>query len=355
MRRIRFALAACMLLALGCVAEPTPTDGSGGVPTGGAQNWSDPNAWPTGLVPVAGDSVVIPSGAVVKLDVSPPALQSLTIQGSLVFTNTDLSLTAGWIVVQGTLQIGTESSPYTKRAIITLTGTGSSTSPNVYGMGNKVLGVTGHIELHGSERKGWTRLNQTAAVGATTIELASTMSWKAGDRLALASSDYSPDKAEEVVISSVSGRTVTLTAGLKYEHYGQVLTVSGTSVDERGEVGLLSRNITIQGDTGTTPGYGGHMMIMQGATAHIEGVELYPHGAARPPRALSDALAHGRRRHGTVLPQQQRLEDLQPLRDGARQRQRDGARTTSATITPVTATSSKTAPKPATSSRGTWA
>ena len=278
MGRNRFAAAALLLLAVGCVSEPSPTDGSGGVPTGNAQNWSDPNTWPTGLVPVAGDSVVIPAGEVVRLDVSPPSLQSLTILGTLVFANTDLSLTSGWIVVQGALQIGTESSPYTKRAIITLTGTGSSTNPDVYGMGNKVLGVTGRIELHGSGRKGWTRLSQTAAVGATSIELASSMSWKAGDRLVLASSDYSPDKAEEVVIASVSGRTVTLTSGLKYEHYGQVLTVSGVQVDERAEVGLLSRNITIQGDTGSTPGYGGHMIIMGGATAHIEGIELFQMG-----------------------------------------------------------------------------
>lgn len=278
MSRIRFALAACAMFAVGCVAEPNPTDGSGGVPTGNAQNWSDPNTWPNGLVPVAGDSVVIPQGTVVKLDVSPPALQSLTIAGSLVFANSDLSLTAGWIVVQGALQIGTEANPYTKRAIITLTGTGSSTSPDVYGMGNKVLGVTGRIELHGSGRKGWTRLSQTAAVGATTIELAGTMSWKAGDRLVLASSDFSPDRAEEAVIASVSGRSVTLSAGLKYEHYGEVLTVSGVQVDERAEVGLLSRNITIQGDTGSTPGYGGHMIIMGGATAHIEGIELFQMG-----------------------------------------------------------------------------
>jgi len=278
MSRIRFALPAIATLVIGCVAEPSPTD-PGGVPTGNARDWSNPSTWPSGLVPVAGDSVVIPSGAVVKLDVSPPALQSLTVQGSLVFANADLSLTAGWIVVNGVLQVGTEASPYTKRAIITLTGTGSAASPDVYGMGNKVLGVTGRIELHGSERKGWTRLDQTAAVGATTVELASgSMGWKAGDRLVLASSDYNPDRFEEAVIASVSGRTVTLTAPLRYEHYGQVLTVSGVQVDERAEVGLLSRNITIQGDTGSTPGYGGHMIIMGGATAHIEGIELFQMG-----------------------------------------------------------------------------
>jgi cell migration-inducing and hyaluronan-binding protein len=265
------------LAVAACSPESSPTD-PGGIPTGSAKAWSDPATWPSGAVPVQGDSVVIPEGTTVRLDVSPPALQSLTVRGSLVFANIDLSVTTGWFVVIGALQIGTESSPYTHRAVITLTGTGAANNPNVYGMGNKMLGVSGRVEIHGQTRKGWTRLSQTAAVGATTIELVTNPGWKAGDRLVLASSDYSPDKTDEVVISSVSGRTLTLSAPLKYEHYGEIVTVNGVTVDERAEVGLLSRNITIQGDTGSTPGYGGHVMILGGATAHIEGVELYQMG-----------------------------------------------------------------------------
>ena len=277
LRPSRFAMAAVVLAVAGCTAEKSPTD-PGGIPPGSTQPWSDPATWPSGRVPVAGDSVVIPAGLAVHLDESPPALQSLTIQGALVFGNTDLLLTAGWIVVSGTLQVGTEAAPYTRRAVITLTGTGSAASPDVFGMGNKVLGVTGRIDLHGQRRAGWTHLGQTAAVGATTIELATSPGWKAGDRLVLASSDYNPDRYEEAVVAGVSGRSVTLTAPLKYEHFGQILTVSGTTLDERAEVGLLSRNITIQGDTGSTPGYGGHLMILAGATAKIEGVELFQMG-----------------------------------------------------------------------------
>ncbi|HSB55743.1 MAG TPA: G8 domain-containing protein, partial [Gemmatimonadales bacterium] len=273
---LRLILLSALAVAA-CSPDSSPTD-PGGIPTGAAKAWSDPATWPSGAVPVQGDSVVIPEGTTVRLDVSPPALQSLTVRGSLVFANTDLSLTSGWVVVIGALQVGTENSPYTHRAVITLTGTGAANNPSVYGMGNKVLGVSGRIELHGQTRKGWTRLSQTAAAGATTIELVTNPGWKAGDRLVLASSDYSPDKTDEAVVASVSGRTLTLSAPLKYEHYGDVVTVSGVTVDERAEVGLLSRNITIQGDTGSTPGYGGHIIILGGATAHIEGVELFQMG-----------------------------------------------------------------------------
>jgi cell migration-inducing and hyaluronan-binding protein len=273
----RPVLLAAFLSVAGCVSEHSPTDPSG-IPPGSAKNWSDPRTWPSGQVPAAGDSVVIPAGLTVRLDQSPPALQSLTVAGGLVFGDLDLSLTAGWIVVSGTLQVGTRTAPYTRRAVITLTGTGSATSPNVYGMGNKVLGVSGQIELHGQTRAGWTRLSQTAAAGATGIELAGTMGWRVGDRLVLATSDFNPDRYEEAVIAGISGRSVTLAAPLRYEHFGQILNVNGVSVDERAEVALLTRNITIQGDTGSTPGYGGHLMILGGATAHIEGIELFQMG-----------------------------------------------------------------------------
>lgn len=273
----RYGVVVALGLFLGCAAPESnaPDDGNH---SGNAIDWSNAAAWPGGQVPVAGDSVVIPAGAVIRLDISPPNLHSLTIEGTLTFGNTDLALTTGWIWVKGALWIGSEANPYTRRAVITLTGTGAPNSPDVGGMGNKVLGVTGSVEIHGSRRGGWTHLSRTAAAGATTINLVDNPGWKVGDRIALASSDFNQDRFEEALIAGVSGDALTLSAPLKYEHFGEIVTVSGVAVDQRSEVGLLTRNITIQGDTGTTPGYGGHMMIMAGATAHIEGVELFRMG-----------------------------------------------------------------------------
>ena len=58
----------------------------------------------------------------VVLDVSPPALHGLTINGKLSFAdNKDLELTTEWIMVHGELEIGTEAKPHTHKATITLT------------------------------------------------------------------------------------------------------------------------------------------------------------------------------------------------------------------------------------------
>ena len=49
--------------------------------------WSDPAAWPDGKVPGEGDAVTIARDMEVVLDVDPPALRSLTIEGKLSFSN----------------------------------------------------------------------------------------------------------------------------------------------------------------------------------------------------------------------------------------------------------------------------
>ena len=60
--------------------------------------WSDPATWPDGKVPGAGDAVTIGKDKDVVLDVSPPELRGLTIDGKLTFAdNRDLALTTEWI------------------------------------------------------------------------------------------------------------------------------------------------------------------------------------------------------------------------------------------------------------------
>ncbi len=52
-----------------------------------ATKWSDPATWPDRKVPVAGDKVTIDAGKEVVLDVSPPALGGVTINGKLSFAD----------------------------------------------------------------------------------------------------------------------------------------------------------------------------------------------------------------------------------------------------------------------------
>lgn len=178
--------------------------------------WSNPAAWPGGAVPQAGADVTIPAGKTFILDVTPPALGGITVQGILKFDDRDLALMAKWILVQGELWIGTESQPYTRAATITLTGTPPE---DIQGMGTRVLGVMGgKLELHGQQRAGWTRLGANAAAGSTQLTLSGAMDWRPGDRIVVASTDFDPLQAEEGLIASVQGATLTLRSPLRYSH-----------------------------------------------------------------------------------------------------------------------------------------
>src|SRR5277367_5082418 len=87
-----------------------------------AKRWSDPATWPDKKVPGKDDLVTIGRDMDVVLDVTPPALLGLTINGKLSFAdNKDLELSTEWIMVHGELEIGTEARPHTRNATITLT------------------------------------------------------------------------------------------------------------------------------------------------------------------------------------------------------------------------------------------
>ncbi|HEY8256932.1 MAG TPA: G8 domain-containing protein [Gemmatimonadales bacterium] len=268
-----------LALALFACSTDDSTGPTGGGPTQPpialTSRWSDASSWPDGVVPAAGAAVTISADKALLLDVSPPALASLRIDGALVFDNLDLAITSGSVVVGGTLRIGTSGSPFTHSATITLTGADDGT--DVMGMGNKVLGVLpgGTLDLHGEARTGWTRLAATASAGANQLTLETAPGWRAGDRIVVASTEFDPNRAEVGIVQSISGANVTLSQPLLYSHYGQLQTYAGTTVDERAEVGLLTRNIVIQGDSASSAGgFGGHMMGM-GGTLRVEGVELH--------------------------------------------------------------------------------
>jgi hypothetical protein len=259
-------------------ATPTPSPTPSPTPTptpAAAQRWSDPATW-NGSVPGAGAAVTIPAGKTVLLDVSPPALRSLQIDGALIFDDQDLSLSADWIIVHGRLEVGTPEQPFRKRATITLTG--SDKTQNVMEMGTKVLGAMGggRIDLHGEPRgPSWVRLNQNAVAGTRQIVLDRAVEWRVGDRIVIASTDFDQEQAEEAVISAIAGTTVTLESPLRSLHWGSIHSIAGGQVDQRAEVGLLSRNVVVQGSAdSTSTRFGGHTMVHTSGRLRISGVEF---------------------------------------------------------------------------------
>jgi hypothetical protein len=233
--------------------------------------WSDPATWPNNKVPAAGEKVEIASGKDVILDVSPPALGGLTITGKLSFAdNADLELSSEWIMVHGELQIGTEAKPHTRKATITLTN--NVKDEQMMGMGDRGIMLSGGtLNLHGDRTNTWTKLAKTAEAGSTTIEVLNAAQWKVGDEIVLASTDYDPRQAERRTIAAISGNTLTLDKKLDYMHFGKITF----DVDERGEVGLLTRNIKVQAsDDAAQTFMGGHIMAMVTSKLFVEGVEL---------------------------------------------------------------------------------
>jgi cell migration-inducing and hyaluronan-binding protein len=235
-------------------------------------NWSDPNTWPNRKVPVAGDKVIIARDKDVILDVSPPALGGLSIDGKLTFSNdADLELTTEWIMLHGELAIGSEASPHTRNATITFTDTVKGEDV-MAGMGDRGIMISGGtLNLHGDRTNTWTKLARTAEAGSTSIEVLNAAGWRVGDEIVLASTDYDPRQAERRTISAISGNKITLDKKLDYMHFGKITF----DVDERGEVGLLTRNIRIQSSADSEATYfGGHIMAMPSSKMYVSGIEL---------------------------------------------------------------------------------
>lgn len=259
----------------------TPTIGNGTLPDihfASLQRWSDPATW-GGSVPSAGQAVTIPADKQVLLDVSPPELASLTVHGALVFDERDINLSVGWIMVHGRFHVGQINAPYTHRAVITLTGAPNGDGP--MNMGPRVFGSMhgGVIQMIGEVRTSWVRLNRTAQRGSRELILAQDPGWRTGERIVIASTDFDYEQAESFTISDVSGNRITLDGALRHMHWGEMMHYGGRPVDQRAEVALLSRNITVQGDLGSTQNeIGGHLMVMRNGAAHIQGVEFFRMG-----------------------------------------------------------------------------
>ena len=214
--------------------------------------WSTPRTWDGGVLPEEGASVVIPSTQIVLLDLVPPPLFLLMIDGgNLVFDRRDLSLNTSYLLIVngGHLEIGTPTRPFVHECILSLTA--SASDPPLPFFGTSVLALAdGIVDMHGSPRISWTRFRETAAAGATELRLVMAVQWQAGDTVVLGSSTADAGDAEEVQVEAVSnnGLTVTLTEPLTSTHLGEHVGSPGCdTVQLAAEIGVLNRNIVVCG------------------------------------------------------------------------------------------------------------
>ncbi|KAK3587658.1 hypothetical protein CHS0354_042441 [Potamilus streckersoni] len=219
--------------------------------------WSSPYSWGGGPLPAAGEMVIISKGQTILLDTDTPVLSMLLIQGGqLIFDNEkDVELKSKIILITngGLLQVGTETERHPRKAIITLYGHSRDRELPIYG--TKVLALReGVLDLHGKHIPlTWTRLQTTAVAGGNTITLTHPVEWNVGDEIVIASTGgfRSQNETEKHIISSISAdkQTLTLASPLKFEHLGVVETFGGTQVEFRAEVGLLTHNVIVRGNS----------------------------------------------------------------------------------------------------------
>jgi hypothetical protein len=183
----------------------------------------------------------------------------LTYLGNLLFDeNREVSrLTASTIyITKGRLIAGNETHPYKKKIEITITGRKESPALQIDQYtegGNKVLAVTGKLLLYGAEKNSpYLRLGKFAKKGQTQIELERSVDgeWQQNDKIVIGATGYNVKEFEILTIAAVSGNKIVLASPLKYDHYGDskvIETHLGRPLDMRAVVGLLSRNIVIQG------------------------------------------------------------------------------------------------------------
>ena len=229
--------------------------------------WSDARTWGNGQFPIEGDTVFIPPGQTILMDVSPPRLYFLVVQGHLEFARTDLTLDASYIFVMGgSFTIGTEASPFLQQAQVTLHGSPVSKELPVYGA--KVIACRRcTLDIHGQpllDDRTWTHLNATAESGATELCLTHPVDWAVYSQIVITSTGFDMNEVEQRTITAVThgGRCMRFGRPLKHQHLGETRTYGGQSVEMRAEVGLLSRNVVIQGnDFSPLDRHGGHIML----------------------------------------------------------------------------------------------
>ena len=261
-----------------------PPVGCNYVPSG---NLGAPQLWSQSALAevTAGQDVTLDPTMYIILDVSPPPLGTITIQGRLEFNpahpvGKNLTLTARNLFVWGSLVVGSKAVPFASQANIVLTGTlldDDIVVDNTLTAGHKVIVNFGNVSLFGSHHfsKSWVRLATTANALANTLVLSENPGWAVGNRIVVSPTEYpswnnSLTQVETNYITGVSadGRTLTLRSPLKYRHFAGPLSMHATAPAKlkntrlAAAVGLLSRNVVVMGDTvsySSASNFGGHI------------------------------------------------------------------------------------------------
>lgn len=272
----------------GCYIPPPPDIGT-------PMLWSKKSTWPNKKVPTLAQRVVIDSNMWVVLDVSPPKLGLLVVNGKLSFITgkaANITLQVQSMQVYGMVDIvGDDGGAYDGTVNIILYGGIGASLPLNMGegifAGSKAIAVVGSFVAIGRPLV-TTRvsLNSTAVAGSSTITVNlspgdnSTAPWSVGDEIVLSPTGYF--KADGAVWSSRTGsaeirKIVSISSNndssVATILLNSTLTTTHLCIQKYGErfcgyVGHLTRSITISSVDCEDPksssyGFGGHILVTQ--------------------------------------------------------------------------------------------
>lgn len=231
-----------------------------------ADFWSHPNTWGGETSPRTGENVYVPKGMVLVVDESTPVLENVIVEGKILFADTqDMTFDARLMIInKGEFEAGTEEKPYEHKLVFTFYGGYYDKQLPIYG--NKgIMCRNCKFNMHGQVRTPtWTLVEATIEPGMTTFSVLEPVDWMPGEKIAVAATGFDHYETEERTIASVSAdkMTLTVTEPFSFRHYSAVETYGDKKFPMRAEVGLLTRNIRMQGDESSDETeYGSHLML----------------------------------------------------------------------------------------------
>lgn len=280
-------------------------------------SWFNSNTWEDGVIPDDGADVLIPKGVRVNYNgESDASLETVRVDGTLKFAhNADTKMVIDTFVVapQGTLTIGTQNQPIQtgKTAQIIIADNGAidlNWDPTQLSRG---LISHGKVSMHGAEKTVHLKLAQDAMAGDTELIFNEVPNnWQVGDRLVLTgtrhvpwgtSSSGAPNKYrgtqdEELRITSIDGKRITLDRALKYDH-------DTPRNDLKASVANYSRNIVFETENheNIPNNQRGHVMFMHSNDVDVRYAEFFELGRTDKSKALNDFELEGGRTSKRVL------------------------------------------------------
>jgi hypothetical protein len=255
--------------------------------------WSEAATWSGGTIPADGDSVTISTGTTVVYDQPTRRVAGMTVQNGATLAFDDahsavLNASAN-VVVEGRLTMRPANAAVVQRLVFVDVDETAFVGGGMVVLRSDVgLWVmhSGELDLSGSPRSGWLRLQDGIAAGATAAALETApQGWLPGDEIAIAPSeppsvgDASFTGFDEAKLTSIDGRTIRWDQAAQRAHPRVAARWSA-------EVMNLTRNVRIEG----TPSGRAHVFIHSQRPQTINYVQIRYMGPRQAAEAGTDAI-----------------------------------------------------------------